>query len=132
MMYMLDTDLCIYIINEKTAALQKKLNRHVGHVCISSITLAELFFGVENSKRREANLAEVLDFVNNLSVLPFDAAAAMEYGPARAALQQTGQLIGPNDLFIAAHALGVKATLVTNNVKEFSRVQGLWIENWLK
>ena len=131
-MYMLDTDLCIYIINEKTAVLQKKLNRHVGHVCISSITLAELFFGVENSKRREANLAEVLEFAANLSVLPFDETAAMEYGQARAALQQAGQLIGSNDMLIAAHALGVDATLVTNNVKEFSRVKGLRVENWAK
>ena len=132
MMYMLDTDLCIYIINKKTAGLHKKLNQHVGHVCISSITLAELFFGAANSKRREANLAEVLEFVGNLSVLPFDETAAMEYGQARAALQQAGRLIGPNDLLIAAHALGVDATLVTNNVKEFSRVKGLRIENWAK
>lgn len=130
MMYMLDTDMCIYIINEKKAVLKNKLNQHVGDVCISSITLAELMFGVENSRRREANLAEVLNFVGHLSVLPFDDNAAMEYGPARAELQRAGKSIGPNDMFIAAHALGVDATLVTNNVKEFSRVKGLRVENW--
>lgn len=131
-MYVLDTNLYIYIINERTAVLQKKLNRHVGYVCISSITLAKLCFGVENSKRWEANLAEVLEFAANLSVLPFDETAAIEYGQARAALQQAGQRIGSNDMLIAAHALGVDATLVTNNAKEFSRVKGLRVENWAK
>ncbi len=130
MTYMLDTDMCIYIINEKKAVLKNRLNQHLGHVCISSITLAELLFGAENSKRRDANFAEVLEFVSNLSVVPFDDTAAMDYGRARAELQQIGKPIGPNDMLIAAHALGIDATLVTNNVKEFSRVKGLRVENW--
>lgn len=131
MTYMLDTDMCIYIINTEKDNLKDKLNQHSDKLVISTITLAELIFGVENSERRDANFSEVLDFIGNLSVISFDDKAALEYGKVRALLQKAGTPIGPNDSLIAAHALSTEATLVTNNVKEFSRVESLSVENWL-
>ena len=131
MIYMLDTDMCIYIINTEKNELKNRLNQHSNKLIISSITLAELIFGVENSKRRDDNLSHVLDFVGNVSVVSFDDKAAMEYGIVRVLLQKAGTPIGPNDTLIAAHTLSCDATLVSNNTKEFSRVERLRLENWL-
>jgi tRNA(fMet)-specific endonuclease VapC len=129
-MYMLDTDICVYVINENPVELKAKFNRHSQQLVISSITLAELMFGVEKSGNRLRNLENALNFTRRVSVLFFDDKAAMEYGKVRAELQRKGTPIGPNDTLIAAHAHSIGATLVTNNIQEFNRVQGLRVENW--
>lgn len=129
-MYMLDTDICVYIINENPVEFKTKFNRHSQQLAISSITLAELMFGVENSGNRLGNLENVLNFTRRVSVLFFDDKAAMEYGKLRAELRRSGTPIGPNDTLIAAHARSIDATLVTNNTQEFNRVQDLRVENW--
>jgi tRNA(fMet)-specific endonuclease VapC len=130
-MYMLDTDICIYIINNHPIKLKDKLNKHFDKLVISSITLAELMFGVEKSKNQSSNLQNVLDFRRNVDVLFFGDKAAVEYGIIRAELDKKGKPIGPNDTLIAAHARSIDAILVTNNSKEYKRVQGLRIEKWL-
>lgn len=129
-MYMLDTDICVYVINENPVELKATFNRYSQQLAISSITLAELMFGVEKSGNRLRNLENALDFTRRVSVLFFDDKAAMEYGKLRAELQWKGTPIGPNDTLIAAHARSIDATLVTNNIQEFNRVQGLRVENW--
>ena len=129
-MYMLDTDICVYVINENPVELKATFNRYSQQLAISSITLAELMFGVEKSGNRLRNLDNALDFTRRVSVLFFDDKAAMEYGKLRAELQRKGTPIGPNDTLIAAHARSIDATLVTNNIQEFNRVQGLRVENW--
>ena len=129
-MYMLDTDICVYVINENPVEFKTKFNRYSQQLAISSITLAELMFGVENSGNRLRNLENVLNFTRRVSVLFFDDKAAMEYGKVRAELRRRGTPVGPNDTLIAAHARSIDATLVTNNTQEFNRVQGLRVENW--
>lgn len=130
-MLMLDTDICIYLINERDQALRRRFEENASSVCISSITYAELCFGVEHSARVEENQRELQAFCLDLDILPFDAEAGVRYGQIRQDLERRGQTIGANDLLIAAHASGTQATLVTNNEREFGRVQGLRVENWL-
>ena len=130
-MFMLDTDMCIYLINERDQALREKFEDNASSVCISSITYAELCFGVEHSARVEENQRELRAFCLDLDILPFDDEAGVRYGRIRQALVRRGQTIGANDLLIAAHATGVGATLVTNNEREFGRVPDLRVENWL-
>ena len=131
LMFMLDTDLCIYIINERDAALKEKFEANAEAICISSITYAELRFGVAHSTRVERNARELDAFCLDLDVLPFDTEAGVHYGDIRHALSQPGRLIGANDLLIAGHARSVGAILVTNNQGEFGRVPDLAIENWV-
>jgi tRNA(fMet)-specific endonuclease VapC len=129
--YLLDTDICIEMIRGKSPALLTHLHRRkVGSVAISSITLAELQYGVAKSRDPEQNLIALVHFVAPLEVLPFDERVAAGYGKLRADLERSGQPIGPLDTLIAAHALAAKLTLVTNNQREFSRVPGLHVENW--
>ena len=129
--YLLDTDICIEMIRGKSPALLAHLRRReVGSVAISSITLAELQYGVAKSRDPEQNLIALVHFVAPLEVLPFDERVAAGYGKLRADLERSGQPIGPLDTLIAAHALAAKLTLVTNNQREFSRVPGLHVENW--
>ena len=130
-MFMLDTDLCIYLINERDAALKEKFEANAGDICISSITYAELCFGVAHSTRVERNSRELDAFRLDLDILPFDTEAGVHYGDIRHALSRPGCLIGANDLLIAGHARSVRATLVTNNEREFGRVPDLVTENWL-
>jgi len=130
-MFMLDTDLCIYIINERDAALKDKFEANAENICISSITYAELRFGVAHSKRVERNARELDAFCLDLDILPFDTEAGVHYGDIRHALSQPGRLIGANDLLIAGHARSIGAILVTNNEGEFGRVPDLAIENWV-
>ena len=99
--------------------------------CISSITLAELEVGVYNSARPEQNQLALMTFLARIEVVPFDSEAAREYGIIRADLTRKGNLIGANDLLIAAHAKALDLTLVTNNTREFERVEGLKLENWV-
>lgn len=133
MMRMLDTDICIALIKQRSAELVVKLKKHKpGEVAISSITLAELHFGVSKSAQPEKNRAALDQFLLPLEILAFDDAAAECYGRVRAALEVEGTPIGPLDTLIAGHALSIDATLVTNNVREFSRVRSLRVENWIE
>jgi tRNA(fMet)-specific endonuclease VapC len=131
MKYLLDTDACIFLIKRISPKLLKRLQRErVGAVGISSITLAELRFGVSNSARREQNEAALLRFLMPLNIEPFDQQAGAVYGNVRAALQRRGKPIGPLDTLIGAHALALGAVLVTNNIREFKRIPGLSVERW--
>ena len=129
--YLLDTNIAIYVIKHRPIQALATFNRHAGQLCISSITLAELFHGVEKSTLPDHNLRQVEDFVSRLEVLEYSSKAASHYGDIRANLESKGTPIGVNDLHIAAHARSEWLTLVTNNLGEFERVEGLRLENWV-
>lgn len=132
MKYLLDTNICIALIRRKPAALIQRLIANTpGEVGVSTITVAELAHGAEKSAQPEQNLAALAQFLLPLEVAAFDQAAALAYGRLRARLEQSGQTIGGMDLLIAAHALGLETILVTNNLREFQRVPGLEVEDWL-
>ena len=131
-MFMLDTKMCIYVINERDPALREQFVEHAGSLFISSISYAELVYGVVHSRRVKHNERELAAFVKDLDMLPFGLEGAEHYGDIRHALTKKGALIGANDLLIAAHARSIDATLVTNNDREYRRVPKLHIENWLK
>jgi tRNA(fMet)-specific endonuclease VapC len=129
--YMLDTDTCSYIMKRSNQTVIERLRAvPVADVCISVITKSELLYGVEVSPRREQDAAALRAFLPHVEVLEFTDAAATHYAEIRAALKRAGQMIGANDLFIAAHARALGLRLVTNNTAEFGRVKGLTIENW--
>ena len=133
MKYLLDTDICIYLIRKKPAhVLQRFEQLRIGDAGISAITFSELRFGAENSSHPENNHQLLLEFVAPLEVLDYPADAAPTYGRLRSALSKTGKSIGPLDLLIAAHAVHLGATLVTNNTSEFSRLSELRVENWAR
>jgi tRNA(fMet)-specific endonuclease VapC len=129
--YMLDTDICSYLMKRSSPALLRKM-RHVaiGEVCMSVISKAELLYGVEVSPRRAENEAALALLLQHVEVVDFPDEAAAHYARIRAALKTRGTLIGANDLLIAAHSLSLGLTLVTNNTREFGRVAGLKTENW--
>ena len=132
MRYMLDTNICIYVIKHKPETVFQKLqNTNPEDVCISSVTYAELVHGVEKSVAVEKNRLALSMLLANMEILDFDVDAADCYGKIRAALEKKGTPIGPLDMMIAAHAQSLGYTVVTNNVKEFSRVSALQIENWV-
>jgi len=132
MRYLLDTNICIYIIKRKPPAVLKKFKTfQISDLGLSSITLAELEFGVYNSTYPEQNQEALNQFLSPLEVVPFDDRAAIEYGRIRASLQKRGLTIGAMDLLIAAQAKSLGIPLVTNNVKEFKRIIGLLLENWV-
>ena len=131
MTYMLDTNICIYVMkNRPEKVLQRFREELDGGLCISSITLAELEYGMKHSSNPAQNEQALLRFLVPLSILPFGAAAASEYGALWTYLQNNGTPIGPLDMLIAGHALAEGLTLVTNNVREFERVPDLRLENW--
>ena len=133
MKYILDTNICIYIIKKKPSQVFEKFkDLPLGSVGISSITLAELAYGVKKSVQSEKNHIALNQFLVPLDIIEFDANAAIEYGIIRAELERAGTPIGPLDMLIASHAKSLDLTLVTNNEKEFKRVDGLAIENWTK
>jgi len=129
--YMLDTNIVIYVIKRRPVALLDVFNEHAGHMCISAITLSELLHGAEKSERQEHNMRCVEDFISRLEVLPYAPKAAAHYGNIRADLERKGTTIGVNDLHIAGHARSEGLVLVTNNIKEFERVDGLRLDNWV-
>jgi len=132
MIFMIDTDTCIYTIKRKPVSVLHKLeNCQPGSVVMSVITFAELVNGAKKSRFVEDNLRRLTALRELIDILPFDTDAAMAYGDIRSDLEKRGLIIGANDLFIAAHALSLKVTLVTNNQREFNRVNGLKIENWV-
>jgi tRNA(fMet)-specific endonuclease VapC len=129
--YLLDTNICIYTIEKKPITVFEKFKKlSVGEVGVSSITLAELNYGVRKSLYTEKNQSALNQFLIPLEIIEFDANASFEYGKIRATLEKSGNPIGALDLLIAAHAKSLGTTLVTNNVKEFERVVDLNIENW--
>lgn len=131
MKYMLDTNICIYIIKQHPQAVIKKFKLFsIGDICISSMTLAELMYGVEKSIHQKKNKAALEEFILPLDIMPFDDLAASCYGEIRVHLEKSGNVIRPLDLIIAAHARCLNAILVTNNTKEFARVPQLKVENW--
>ena len=132
--HMLDTSVCIELVRGRLSAtlLAELRRRKIGSVGISTITIAELQFGVARSSDPDRNRVALAGFVAPLVVVPFDGPAASAYGRLRADLQRAGRPIGPMDMHIAAHALSLNAALVTGNEREFRRVAGLHVENWLK
>ncbi len=130
---MLDTNICIYVIREKPAGILRRFRQtNVKDVCISSITLSEFEYGVNRSSQPGRNKLALAAFLAPIQVSPFDDMAAQAYGQVRAILEKQGTPIGSLDTLIAAHALSLKCTLVTNNEKEFRRVPRLHIQNWAK
>lgn len=130
--FMLDTNMVIYIIKHKPASVLERFQKHdPSEFCISAITLAEMQYGISKSSRPEKNQLALASFLSNIAVLPFEDTAAVEYGDIRAGLEKKGTPIGPNDMLIAAHARALGLTVVTNNTKEFERIPGLELENWV-
>jgi tRNA(fMet)-specific endonuclease VapC len=128
---MLDTNICIYLIKKKPQGVLKKLLEYkMSEVCISSITVAELDYGVEKSSLPEQNRDALNEFLAPFEIMPFDDRAAEAYGRIRAYLERKGTPIGSMDMLIAAHAQSLGVPLVTNNVKEFKRVPHLQVHNW--
>ncbi len=133
MEYMLDTNICIYIIKKKPVRVFERFKTlALGAVCISSITLSELEYGVRKSSQPKRNQSALNQFLIPLQIIEFNINAAIEYGKIRANLEKRGTPIGPLDTLIAAHAKSLGIVLVTNNQKEFNRVEELQIENWVK
>ena len=131
-MILLDTNICIYIIKRKPEeVLQKFQCYHPGDIGISSITLAELQYGVAKSQAQQRNSEALSEFLIPFEILPFGDSASQAYGVIHSMLERHGQVIGAMDLLIAAHAISLDSVLVTNNCKEFDRVPGLKIENWV-
>jgi len=132
MRYMLDTNICIAIIKGKPLKALRRLGRlSAGDVGISTITLAELRYGIAKSQNIERNRQALEEFLLPLEVADFDESAASAYGTVRADLENAGRPIGPLDTQIGAHALSLNSVLVTNNAAEFRRIKGLEVENWL-
>jgi tRNA(fMet)-specific endonuclease VapC len=132
MRFMLDTDSCIVLIKRKPAKMLDKLTSHApGDIGLSTVTLAELRYGVAKSAQKERNNQALDEFLLPLEIADFDEMSAGAYGEVRAALEKAGTPIGPLDTQIGAHALSLGAVLVTRNTREFRRVPGLAVEDWL-
>jgi tRNA(fMet)-specific endonuclease VapC len=132
MKLMLDTNICIAIIKQKPADILLKFGAYqVGDICISSVTLAELRYGVAKSQFQEKNQTALDEFILPLEVVSFDEAAALVYGALRANLEKKSTPISALDTLIGAHALSLNLTLVTNNTKEFNRITGLKVIDWI-
>ena len=133
MRYMLDTNICINVIKHKPESVFRKLKKiKPEDVCISSITYAELAYGVEKSAQPERNRLALSMMLSSIEIVAFDDSAAADYGEIRASLEKGGTPIGSLDMLIAAHARSAGCTLVTNNTKEFCRVEGLKLANWVE
>ena len=131
MMHLLDTNICIYVINHKSQQVFERFRQYqLGQLAVSSITASELAFGVEKSGS-ERNKQALKKFLSPLEILPYDEQAVWHYAQLRHDLQSKGQTIGSLDMLIAAHALALDVVLVTNNTKEFERIERLKLENWV-
>ncbi len=130
--YLLDTNICIYIAKHNPPEVRERFARHAAReLAMSVVTLGELRFGAEKSQSRERALASIQTLTSLITVAPLPEAVGEHYGQIRAALQASGQIIGNNDLWLAAHARAAGWILVTNNEREFVRVPGLQVENWV-
>jgi len=129
--YLLDTNICIYIAKHNPPIVRERFARHtVDELVMSVVTLGELRFGAEKSQFRERAIAVINQLESTMQIAPLTESAGEHYGQIRAALQRSGQLIGNNDIWLAAHARAEGWVLVTNNEREFVRVEGLQVENW--
>ena len=131
MTYLLDTDTCIFMMKQMPSVVKRFSYAQSRGIAISSITLAELEFGVSNSKAIDRNRNALLAFSTLVEILLFDVLASAEYGRVRTALEKAGTPIGALDTLIASHAKSLNLTLVTNNIREFQRIEGLFLEDWL-
>lgn len=132
MKYLLDTNTCIYLIKSKPVqVIRKMMKNKMEEIGISTTTLAELKYGIEKSLHPERNKIALMEFLVPFAILDFDQKAASEYGLIRTELEKKGKLIEPLDMFIASAARSQNLILVTNNIKEFVRIEGLMIENWI-
>jgi tRNA(fMet)-specific endonuclease VapC len=131
-MYLLDTNICIYAIKNKPITVLERIkeNSRFG-IYISSLTIAELEYGIENSNRVEENRVSLIKFISIFNILSFDDSDAILYGKLKAKLKKEGNIIGPIDMLLAAQALSKDLILVTNNTKEFERIENLKLENWV-
>jgi tRNA(fMet)-specific endonuclease VapC len=129
--YMLDTDICIYVIKNRPPALRERFNSVADQLCISSISLGELIYGARKSARAAANLDVIERFAARLEILPFTEKAAAHYGQIRADLERAGRPAGIHDMMIGGHARSEGLVLVNNNVREFERMAGLRVANWV-
>ena len=131
MKYLLDTNACIFLMKGNTEVLKHFLNKKEFGIAISTITVAELYYGIFNSIQIERNSANLINFFIGINILDFDSSSAMEYGRIRADLRKKGTPISQPDMLIAAHAKSKNLIVVTNNIKEFERITDLQIEDWL-
>ena len=129
--YMLDTNVCIHVMRHPDTPIAGRFKDNEGGLCISTVTLHELLHGAEKSDRPEFQRALTLNLTSRLDILDFDAAAASHSGEIHATLAKQGQIIGAYDMLIAGHARSLGLTVVTNNLREFTRVDGLRCEDWL-
>ena len=133
MKYLIDTNICIYIVNKRPAVVIEKFKQfELGEISISTITVSELQYGVAKSTHREINENRLQEFLSPFEILAYDQTAASVYGDIRLQLEKHGQPIGPLDLLIAAQAISQDLILITNNEKEFKRIKALKVENWAK
>ncbi len=131
MNYLIDTNICIYIMNQRPPdVIEKFKNIEVGQIGISPITVSELNYDVAKSQHKKQNTKRVEEFLTPFGILPYDEKASKYYGIIRYQLERQGNVIGPLDMLIAAHAISEDLILVTNNEKEFQRIESLKIENW--
>ena len=129
---LLDTDTCIYFLNRTSEGIINRFKQlSPSQIRLPSITVAELFYGAKKSSSKSRNLESVKRFISPFEIIPFDEKACVTYAEVRSAFEKSGTPIGPMDLLIASISLAHKFVLVTNNVKEFGRVKGLKLENWL-
>jgi tRNA(fMet)-specific endonuclease VapC len=129
--YLLDTNTVIYVLKRRPKEVLETFNANASRMAISSITLSELIYGAEKSPNVHKNLESIEDFISHLEVLSYDAKASQHYGQIKTALEKKGEIIGENDIHIAAHAISQGLILVSNNLKEFKRVSNLALENWV-
>ena len=131
MNYLIDTHICIYIMNQRPHELVQKFKKfEIGQIGISSITVSELNYGVAKSQQKKSNTKRLEEFLTPFVILPYDENASKYYGTIRSHLESQDNVIGPLDILIAAHAISENLTLVTNNEKEFQRIDSLKVENW--
>lgn len=128
---MLDTNMVIYTIKNRPNQVRETFKQHQDQMCISAVTWGELVYGAEKSSQPERNLADIEEMAARIEIVPFEALAAAHFGQLRAELYRIGKPIGPYDMMIAGHARSMGVILVTNNLKEFERVPGLRVENWV-
>jgi len=129
---MLDTNICIYIIKNKPRSVKERFREfEIGELCISTISVSELMYGAYKSEQTQKNLKAIESFLMPFEIVNYDYIASVEYGKIRANLEKKGQVIGNMDMQIAGHALASDLVLVTNNIREFQRVEGLGLDNWV-
>ena len=132
MNFLIDTNICIYIMNKRPPeVIHRFKNIEVGQIGISTITVSELNYGASKSNLRKQNFKRLEEFLAPFEIIPYSQSASKYYGEIRSRLENQGNVIGPLDLLIAAHALSKNLTLVTNNEKEFKRIKSLKVENWV-